>query len=57
MQLSIGLLDKSYPEFVGVGAMPIERSLGLCVIGDACVDNNILPTAVLEKLEDSKTIL
>ena len=57
MQLSIGLLDKSYPEFVGVGAMPIERSLGLCVIGDACVDNNILPTAVLEKLEDSKTKL
>jgi hypothetical protein len=57
MQLSIGLLDKSYPEFVGVSAMPIERSFGLCVVGDACVDNNILPTAVLEKLEDSKTIL
>jgi len=57
MKLSIGLLDKGYPEFVGVGAMPIERCLGLCVIGDASVDNNILPTAVLEKLEDSKTIL
>ena len=57
MKLSIGLLDESYPEFVRVGAMPIERCLGLCVIGDACVDNNILPTAVLEKLEDSKTIL
>lgn len=57
MKLSIGLLDKRNPEFVGVGAMPIESSLGLCVVGDTCVDNNILPTTILEKLEDSETIL
>ena len=37
--------------------MTIERSFGLCVVGDTCVDNNILPTAVLEKLEDSETKL
>ena len=57
MKFSIGFFDKRNPEFVGVGAMPIESSLGLCVIGDASVDNNILPTAVFEKLEDSETIL
>jgi hypothetical protein len=57
MELSISLLNKRNPEFAGVGAMPIERSFGLRVVGDASVDNNILPTAVLEKLEDSETKL
>ena len=57
MELSISLLNKRNPEFAGVGAMPVKRSFGLCVVGDACVDNNILPTAVLEKLEDSETKL
>ena len=56
MQLSISLLNEGHPELIRVSTMPIERRLGLWVVWDTSIDNDILPTSILEELEDSETV-
>lgn len=56
MELGIGLLHERYPELVGVCAVTVERSLCLRIIWDAGVDNDILPTAIFEELENCKPV-
>jgi hypothetical protein len=57
MEFSISFLHQSDPELTLVLVMSIERSLGLRVIWDSRVYNDMLPFTIFEKVEYSKTIL
>ena len=40
-----------------ISTMSIKRSLALSIIRNSCVHDNVLPTTILEKLENCKTVL
>ena len=57
MKLGIGFLHEWDPELLGVQAVPVQRRLALCVVGNPSVHDYVLPSAVLEELEDCKAML
>jgi len=57
VQLGIGLLHQTDPELSEILAITVERSLGLRVVWDTSINDNMLPLTVFEELEDSESIL
>jgi hypothetical protein len=55
MELGIGLLNERDPELIGVCTVTIERCFCLGVEGNTSIHDNVLPAAILEKLEHSET--
>jgi hypothetical protein len=56
MKLGIGLLHEGHPKLVRISAMTVKRGLRLRVVRDAGVNDHILPSSILEKLEDREAI-
>jgi hypothetical protein len=57
VQLGVRLLHQTDPELAEVLAVAVERSLGLRVVWDTSVDDDVLPLSVFEELEDSEAVL
>ena len=57
VQLGISLLHQTDPELSEILAITVERSLGLRVVWDTSINDNMLPLTVFEELEDSESIL
>ena len=56
MKFSICLFNQGDPELVGVSTMSVEGCFGLSIVWNTCVNNHILPTAVLKELENGETV-
>lgn len=57
MKLGVSLLHEWYPELVVVRAVPVENGLALAVVGDSRINDNVLPSTILEELEHGETVL
>lgn len=56
MKFGVSFLHQWHPEFLRVIAIAIEWSFAVGVIRNSSVNNNILPSSIFEKLENSKTV-
>lgn len=57
MKFGVGLLHQRNPKLLRITAVAIERSLAILVVWDPGVHNDVLPSSILEELEDSKAVL
>ena len=56
MQLGVGFFHQWHPKFSDVMATAVQGCLALSVVGDSCVNYDVLPATVFEKLEDSEAV-
>jgi len=57
VELCVSLLHEWNPELVVIRAVTVEDGLALAVVWNSRINDNVLPSSVLEELEHSKTIL
>lgn len=57
VQFGVSFLHEWHPELIHLIATAIKRSLGCHIEWNTSINHDVLPSAVLEELEDSKTVL
>ena len=56
MKLSVRFLHECNPELILFRAMAIKRLFLGLIVRDKCINNNILPSSILEELKDGKSL-
>ena len=57
VKLGVGFFHEGYPELIVIRAVAIKDSLALAVVWDSSINDDVLPTSILEELKHGETVL